>query len=202
MRRLILSFLWALARTLFALRYKVVAIGKANVPARGPVLLLGNHVSWIDWLLVQFPLRRRLRFMMEKRIYEWRSLHWLFKLGEAIPVSQRAVKGALAEAQRSLKAGGAVVIFPEGGITYRCRIEKFYRGFEIIASETDTGVIVPFFIDGMCGSRWSRTVRKYTPERAGWRRVVTVVYGAPMPMDSSAEAVRDAVMKLKEYRAQ
>lgn len=198
MRLMVLSLLWTLSRVIFAVRYKVVARGVRNIPDQGPVLLLGNHVSWIDWLLVQFPLKRRLRYMMDKTIYEWRSLHWMFRLGRAIPVSQRAVKGALAEAGKVLREGEALVIFPEGAISRSCGIEEFYRGFEIIAAEVEDGVIIPFFIDGMCGSRWSRTSKRYTPKRAGFRRVVTIVYGAAMPINSPAETVREAVVKLKE----
>ena len=172
------------------------------MPKNGAVLLLGNHVSWLDWIMVQLPLRRRIRFMMERSIYEWKSLNWMFRLGGTIPVSAKASKSAIKEAWKALADGEAVAIFPEGGLTRSCRIEKFYRGFEIIASKNRDGVIVPFYIDGMCGSRWSRTPDRYTEKKAGLRRRVTVVYGKPLPMDSSAEDVRGYVMRLKDFLAQ
>lgn len=181
-----------------ALRYKVVAVGAEHVPAEGPVLLLGNHVSWLDWALIQLPLKRPLRFMIDRTIYEWKWLHWLFRLGGTIPVSPKASKGAIEAAQKVLQNAEAVVIFPEGGITRSCKIEKFYRGFEIIASKIEDGVIVPFYIDGMCGSRWSRSAERFTPRRKGWRRVVTIYYGVPLPKESGADTVRSNVNALKD----
>jgi len=199
----VLWVLWVLTVLLLSLRYRVEAVGRENVPVSGPLLLLGNHVSWLDWFLVQAALRRRLlRYMMERSIYEWRALHWLFRLGRTIPVSSRASKEAFSEAAAALEAGEAVAIFPEGAISRRCEIEKFYRGFEIIASQSRGGVIVPFYIDGMCGSRWSYTRHDRSAGRHGLRRRVTVRFGAPMPLDSGADAVRGAVMHLKDSIAQ
>lgn len=183
-------------------RYKIIAVGKENVPPDGAVLLLGNHVSWLDWALVQLPLRRPLRFMMDKAIYEWKFMHWFFRFGKTIPVSPKASKNAIAAARHALKDGDAVVVFPEGGITRTCEIEKFYRGFEIIASQIEEGAIIPFYIDGMCGSRWSESTKKFVPKRTGWRRVVTVCYGKPISLKSGAEHVRSHVIALKDSIAE
>ncbi|MHC3994382.1 1-acyl-sn-glycerol-3-phosphate acyltransferase [Thiomicrolovo sp. ZZH C-3] len=203
MRKSVLLLLWTVAALLVSLRYRVRGEGREHVPAAGAVLLLGNHVSWMDWLLVQIALRRRLlRYMMERAIYEWKALGWMFRLGRTIPVSPKASKQAFKEAVSALNAGEAVAIFPEGGISRHCEIEKFYRGFEIIASQSHRGEIVPFYIDGMCGSRWSYTRKTHAGGRRGLRRPVTVVFGAPMPLASSADTVRDAVMQLKDSIAQ
>ena len=198
----LLSLLWRLGGAVIAVRYKIVAHGAEQVPETGAVLLLGNHVSWLDWLLVQLPLRRRVRFMMDKAIYEWRMLNWLFRLGRTIPVSSKASKSAFTAAEKALRDGEIVAIFPEGGITRSCRLEKFYRGFEIIASRSDAGVIVPFYIDGMCGSCWSRGAASRAETKTLLRRRVTVVYGTPIPRRSSAEEVRAHVMHLKETLAE
>ncbi len=202
MHNRLLALAWRIGAALLSLRYAVVAVGAENVPEKGAVLLLGNHVSWLDWMLVQIPLRRRLRFLMDRGIYEWKSLHWMFRFGRVIPISPRAAKGAFVAAQKALQSGEAVAIFPEGAITRSCETEKFYRGFEIIAQQVGQGVIVPFYIDGMCGSVWSYSAERYVPRRRGWRRVVTVVYGKPMPIGSDAAAVREAVVALKENFAQ
>jgi acyl-[acyl-carrier-protein]-phospholipid O-acyltransferase / long-chain-fatty-acid--[acyl-carrier-protein] ligase len=198
----LLSLLWRLGGTVIAVRYKIVTVGTEHVPGEGAVLLLGNHVSWLDWMLVQLPLRRRIRFMMDRHIYAWKGLNWMFRLGRTIPVSPNAPKSALSEAGRALHEDEAVAIFPEGGITRSCKTEKFYRGFEIIASRSGTGVIVPFYIDGMCGSCWSPAPGHYTEKKALFRRRVTVVYGAPMPRESAADEVRERVMNLKEFLAE
>ncbi|WP_345986662.1 1-acyl-sn-glycerol-3-phosphate acyltransferase [Sulfurimonas sp. HSL-1656] len=203
MRKWLLRLLWVAAALLISLRYRVRAVGRERVPAAGAVLLLGNHVSWLDWLLVQIALRRRLlRYMMERSIYESPVLRWMFRLGRTIPVSSKASKQAFEEAAAALNAGEAVGIFPEGGISRRCEIEKFYRGFEIIASQSHQGEIVPFYIEGMCGSRLSYTRKTHAGRRWSLRRPVTVVFGAPMPLGSSADTVRGAVMQLKDTIAQ
>jgi len=198
----LLSLLWRLGGAVIAVRYKIVAVGAEQVPNEGAVLLLGNHVSWLDWIFVQLPLHRRVRFMMDRGIYEWKLFNWLFRLGRTIPVSPKASKGAFVAAENALNAGEAVTIFPEGGITRSCRMEKFYRGFEIIASRSGGGTIVPFYIDGMCGSCWSPAPGHYTEKKAFFRRLVTVVYGAPMPWRSSADDVRARVMQLKDLLAE
>lgn len=202
LRFIVRQLLAYVVKAILSLRYKVVAVGAELVPMDGPVLLLGNHVSWLDWAFVQLTAARPLRFMMDKSIYEWKGLHWFFRLGDTIPVSASASKGAVISARSALEHGDAVVIFPEGGISRTCKIEKFYRGFEIIASTMDRGVIIPFYIDGMCGSRWSRSAQRFTPKRSGWRRVVTVTYGRAIPINSTAETVRENVLALKDSIAE
>ena len=77
------------------------------------------------------------------------------------------------------------------------------RGFELVARDAQ-GVIVPFYIGGMWGSRYSRSPKKYVERRSrSLRRKVTVLYGEPMPMHSTADEVKAAVQKLKDdYYAQ
>jgi len=202
MRALLLALLWRLGGAVLSLRYKIVGVGTGRVPEEGAVLMLGNHVSWLDWVLVQIPLRRRLRFLMERKIYEWKLLNWMFRLGRTIPVSSKASKGAFGAAEKAMAEGEALVIFPEGGITRSGRIEKFYRGFEIIAGKGDAVTIIPFYIDGMFGSRWAYAPATLRGKKAGFRRRVTVVFGAPMSAHSSAEEVRKAVMHLKDTIAE
>jgi len=202
LRNLLLALLWRIGGSILALRYKIVAVGTHFVPQEGAVLLLGNHVSWLDWVLVQLPLRRRIRFVMNRDIYEWKAFNWMFRLGRTIPVSPRATKRAFVETGEALENGEAVLIFPEGGISRRCQTEKFYRGFEIMAAKQENGVIIPFYIDGMCGSFWSYAPKRYTEKKAGLRRRVTVYYGTPLPMRSSVEAVRERVVHLKDSLAE
>lgn len=201
-RQYIVTFLWLLGTVVLRLFYRIEARGAEDFPSRGALLVMGNHVSWLDWMLVQIPLKRRLRYMMDRGIYEWKALNWMFRLGQTIPVSAKASKGAFDEAVKAMDQGDALVIFPEGAITRSCEIEKFYRGFEIIASKTDSVSIMPFYIDGMCGSRWSYAPEEYSEKRTGLRRRVTIVYGKPLPASSRAETVREAVMKLKDSIAQ
>lgn len=201
LRHFALEFLWTIGEMIIRLRYDIRGIGTEHVPTNGAVLLLGSHVSWIDWILVQLPLRRRLRFMMERRIYEWRWVNWIFRLGQTIPVSSTASKDAFSAAIDALRAEEALVLFPEGGIAKTVEVEKFHRGFEIIAAKSGQGEIIPFYIGGMGGSRWARAPKTVL---SGWRlrRRIVVRYGKPMPLSSSADAVRQAVIYLKDSIAQ
>ncbi len=195
-------FTWFVVELVLSARYKFVNVNSANVPPSGAVLLLGNHVSWIDWMIVQFPIERRTIFMMERGIYNWPVLNRFFRWGSAIPISARASKDAFRKAKECIRHHALVTLFPEGSINREEPLQKFQRGFEMVARESD-GVIIPFYIGGMWGSRYSRSPKKYVEKRETLRRKVTVVYGDPMPMSSTADDVRAAVQKLKDdYYAQ
>ncbi len=183
-KRYFLMSIWATMELLLSLRYKFIYIGLENIPNSKGVLLLGNHISWLDWLILQLPIQRRINFMMDKEIYNWKGFHYFFKLGETIPVSKKASKDAFKEASSRLKNGKIVGIFPEGGITKDGNLGKFHRGYELISKEYD-GVVIPFFIDGMFGSRWAR----YDGDEKGSifkyfrRREVRVYFGEGLVKD-------------------
>ena len=192
----LVMFLWLLIEISFRFRYKIVYNGLENIPKEGALLLLGNHISWVDWIFVQFPLERRMHFMMERSIYNWPVFHALWKLGGAIPMSSRASKDAFAKARGYIKAKEVVTIYPEGSISHSGEMGKFYRGFEMVAKGVD-GHIIPYCIDGIYGSFLSRSKRhfgKYSP----FRRIVTICYMKPMPMTATADEVREIINKQKE----
>ena len=185
--------LWLFFEKLLSLRYDINPIGLHHIPHKGAVLLLGNHISWIDWIVVQIGILRRIGYMMERSIYDNPLIRPIMELGRVIPVSARASKDAFRVAQARLQNNEIIGIFPEGGISATGKIEKFYSGFEIVARGID-GVIVPFYIHGMEGSLFSRISKQRT-----WsRRRVRIVYGAPIPMDSDAKTVYDVITHLKD----
>lgn len=197
-RRYLIMFIWFILEMLFSLRYKFVYQGIENVPQSGALMMLGNHSSWIDWLIVQFAFQRRLRYVMERDIYNWPVIGRLWRLGGAVPISSRSSKDAFMQAKKILQAGGAIGIYPEGRITYDGELGKIYRGFEVIAKGV-TGKIVVYYIGGMYGSRYfSRSKRPYVNERSLWRRVVRIHYAPAIAMDSSAETVEKIMHELKE----
>ena len=138
-KRYYADIFWALMELLTALRHKYIYHGLENIPQDKAVLLLGNHVSWLDWIILQLPLERRINFMMDKDIYHWKLMHPLFKRGEAIPLSPRAFKDAFKEAHARLKDGRIVGIFPEGSISKDGNLQDFHRGFELI--QKDYGLV-------------------------------------------------------------
>ncbi len=187
---------WAVMELFSRPRHSYKYVGLENIPQNGAVLLLGNHVSWLDWIIVQLPIPRRINFMMEKDIYYWKFFHPFFKKGEAIPVSSKASKDAFKEAYKRLKYGHMVGLFPEGGISRDGEIKKFFRGYEIIGTDYD-GVIVPFFIDGVFGSSFS----KYKPKidkKFFNRREISIYFGKPLPKDTKADELREVILNIKD----
>ena len=202
-KRYFTDIFWTLMELMTALRHKYIYHGLENIPEHKAVLLLGNHVSWLDWVILQLPLKRRINYMMDKEIYNWKWMHPLFKKGEAIALSPRAFKDAFKEAHARLKDRRIVCIFPEGGISKNGDIGEFRRGYELIAKDYD-GVIVPFYIDsGIFGSSFS----KYKPKNATLnpfkRRVVNIYFGKPLSKDIKSNELREVIVKMKEkYEAQ
>ena len=110
---------------LMNLKYKVSVDGMKNIPATGGVLLLGNHISWIDWAIVQLASPRRVRFVMLKSIYERWYLSWFFKLFGSIPIEAGpSSTKALEKVAELLNEGAVVCLFPEGTISRNGHLGK------------------------------------------------------------------------------
>ena len=196
LRRYSTSMFWAIMSLFASLRHSYSYEGLDNIPKNGGVLLLGNHVSWLDWIIVQLPLKRHINYMMEKEIYYWPVFHWFFAQGQAIPVSPKASKDAFHEAHKRLVNGHIVGVYPEGKLSEDGSIAKFYRGYELINKDYE-GVIVPCFIDGLFGSMFSRY--KMKPKKSFFkRRKVKVIFGTPVSKETTAEELRDIIIKMKE----
>ncbi|MCL4419742.1 MFS transporter, partial [Patescibacteria group bacterium] len=189
--------LWLFFENILAMRYEIVPIGLHHIPKHGSVLLLGNHISWIDWILVQIGIERRIGYMMERSIYDKKLIRPIMKLGRVIPVSSAAAKDAFRSAKKRLQDNEIVGVFPEGGISHDGNIGKIYPGFQIIAQGID-GVIIPFYIDGIYGSIFSRSPKRHIAMSNIVRRRIRIIYGAPLSMDSDAKTLHEAIIHLKE----
>lgn len=186
---------WSFMKFIAMFRHKYSFVGIENIPDAKGVLLLGNHVSWLDWIILQIPIRRPINYMMDKEIYNWKGFHYIFKAGEAIPVSPKASKDAFKEAHKRLRRKHIVGIYPEGAISTDGELGKFFKGFELIPKDYD-GVIVPFFIDGLFGSMFS----KYKPQNTKSffrRRGITVYYGEAISKDTTAEELKQIIQDMK-----
>ena len=193
---LIRFILWLLTHTF----YRIRIVGEKHIPARGPALLVSNHVSFVDALLIGASTDRVIRFMLHRDYYDRRWLNWFFRLMNVIPVSatnRRDIVGSLRRARQELAAGQVVCIFAEGAISRIGRILPFKRGFEKIVDGTEVPII-PAHLDQMWGSVFS-----FHGGRFFWKRPklvpypVTVSFGAPMAANSSAHEVRQAVLGLE-----
>ncbi len=187
--------LWTLTHTM----YRIRLVGQEHVPLHGPALLVCNHMSHVDGLLIGACAQRFVRFMIDRPIYELKTLNWLFRLLHAIPVSGRNRKEILESLERAreeLRQGHVVCIFAEGAISRTGNLLQFKRGFEKIVDGLDVPVI-PVHLDRLWGSIFSFKERRFF-----WKRPqqipypVTVSFGKPMPSTAKAWEMRQAVMEL------
>lgn len=181
--------------------YRIRVLGGGNIPADGPGILVCNHVSYMDALLLVATQQRRLRFLLPASIYRgWPLLRPFFKLLRCIPVDAdgppKQILRALHAARSALAEGYLVCVFAEDAMTRTGNIRAFHRGFEYLAR--DTGYpIHPVYIGGAWGAFTSYYHGKLHTRWHGFRRYpVTVLFGAALPSGASAAEVRMAVMEL------
>ena len=140
--------------------YRVRPTGLENIPDEGPAVLVCNHVSFVDALLVGGSIRRPVRFVMYYKIFQIPLLSFIFKTAKAIPIaSAKEDEILLAEAfdqiDKELDAGQIVCLFPEGGISTDGEIQRFRPGIEKIIERRGVPVI-PIALGGLWGSWFSR----------------------------------------------
>lgn len=180
--------------------YKIKTDGLDNVPVTGGALLVSNHVTWVDALLIAATQQRRVLYMMERRIYETWWINPLFRLMKVIPIATkdnpRRVIESLQAARTALKDGYMVCIFAEGALTRNGNMREFRGGFEKIVKGTDIPII-PVYLGGAWGSIFSHyhgklvsTFPRFIPYP------VSVLFGKPMPPTSTPSQVRIAVGEL------
>ena len=147
---------WILVNTL----YRIDTQGLARIPEEGPALLVCNHVSYMDALIIGGSVRRPVRFVMYYRIFNIPLLRFLFRTAKAIPIAGRKEDAALLErafdeVDRALADGELVCLFPEGGLTRDGEIAPFRGGVERILARRPVPVI-PIALRGLWGSIFSR----------------------------------------------
>jgi acyl-[acyl-carrier-protein]-phospholipid O-acyltransferase/long-chain-fatty-acid--[acyl-carrier-protein] ligase len=193
-------FLRLVAYPFANLVYKIKAIGRDNVPVAGPVLLVANHVSFIDAILIAMANQRLVRFMMLRSYYEIPIAHRLFKAMGCIPVSSgdgpKALLASFERAKDYLRGGEAVCIFAEGGISRHGQMQRFCKGFERLVDGLDVP-IVPVHLDRVWGSLFSFSEGRILLKRPRkFPYPVTVSFGRALPATTSAFAVRQAILEL------
>ncbi len=182
------------------LGYRLKISGDRNLPGEGPALLVSNHVSWIDALLLLATQQRRIRFIMHRDIYNLKLLQPLFRLMQVIPVSaddsRRQKVEFVKTARQALDDGYLVCIFAEGMITRSGMLLQFKSGLEAIVKGTDHP-IVPVYIGGAWGSIFSYAHGKLLSKLpTSLPYPVRILFGTPLPATSSAAEVQQAVAEL------
>ncbi|GFZ87000.1 MFS transporter [Dyella caseinilytica] len=195
---------WALVNTLYRIRVE----GMKNLPEEGAALLVCNHVSFMDPLILMANLRRPARFVMYYKIFNIPLLHFVFKTAKAIPIAGQKedpaiLHKAFEDVDAALAKGELVCIFPEGGLTKDGDIAPFRPGVDKILERRPVPV-VPMALRGLWGSVWSRRDsmlhRARLPRR--FRARVELVVDAPRPAaDVDAAVLQDHVQALRGDRA-
>ena len=147
---------WILVNTL----YRIRVTGLDNVPNRGPAVLVCNHVSYVDALIIGGIVPRPVRFVMYYRIFDIPLLNFLFRHARAIPIAsatedEELLEAAYAQIDAELESGNVVCIFPEGGITRDGEVQPFRPGVERIL-QTRPVPVIPISLGGLWGSWFSR----------------------------------------------
>ncbi|HEV8714323.1 MAG TPA: acyl-[ACP]--phospholipid O-acyltransferase [Candidatus Binatia bacterium] len=198
---LVRFILWMLTHTL----YRIRIIGQEHVPFRGPALLVCNHMSFVDGLLVASCVQRFIRFLVYQPIYEHKALNWFMRLMKAIPIAggnRKAVLDSLERAREELRQGHVVCIFAEGAISRTGNLLPFKRGFERIVNGLAVPII-PVHLDRLWGSIFSFKYGRFFwkwPRRIPYP--VTVSFGNPLPSTATAEQVRHIIAELASAAAE
>jgi 1-acyl-sn-glycerol-3-phosphate acyltransferase len=171
--------LWCAATLLFRIRIE----GAENIPQTGGALLVSNHISYADAVLVGYTTPRTVRFLMWQPIYEAPVFKCFFRILRAIPIdaaSPKATVRALRAAHAELAGGELVAIFPEGLISRDGDIGTFERGYQRMLEGTDAPII-PMHISGLYGHPFScRGGGPFKSWQKLWRPEVTVRIGRPV----------------------
>ncbi|KAA0179538.1 MFS transporter [Cupriavidus gilardii] len=195
---------WILVHTV----YRLKRIHADRIPAEGPAVLVCNHVSFADAVVLMAASPRPVRFVMDHRIFQVPLLSWFFRQARAIPIAPahedpQTLKQAYDEVARALAGGELVCIFPEGKITASGDINPFKQGVQQIVRRTPVPV-VPMALRGLWGSFFSRKggAAMTRPFRRGILSRLELVVGEPIdPTQATPEGLQQVVQGLRgEWR--
>ena len=187
------------------LMYRFRVSGDQNIPLKGPALLVCNHVSFVDAILIMAASPRPIRFLMDHRIFRMPVLGWLFRLGKAIPIAPQkedpaTYEAAFAQARAVLADDELLCIFPEGGITRDGELQPFKGGVMKILEGFENVPVVPMALQNLWGSFFSRVEEgeaMVRPFRRGLNSRVGLIAGPPQDARQvSPEVLREQVARL------
>ncbi len=194
---------WCLMRSLYRLRFQDLD----RVPERGAAVLVCNHVTYVDALLILGVLRRPVRFVMIKRIYDLPLLNFMFRSVSAVPITRRVddpdtYQRAFESLADSLRNQELVCLFPEGHLTRDGDMHEFRPGVLKLLKEVPAPV-VPMALRGLWGSLFSHQGRGAFKGGLKWLRApVELVVGKPMPPEGvTTGRLFDIVTRLRAGQA-
>ena len=190
--------IWVLSHTI----YRVHHHGLNHIPEEGPALLVCNHVSYMDALVIAGAVKRPVRFVMDYRIFRIPVLGRFFRMAQTIPIGPRekapaTYSAALEQIDAELDAGNIVCIFPEGRLTTTGAVDTFRSGVETILHRRPVPV-VPMALRGLWGSFFSHCggpACSHWPRRF-WSRIELIAGPPVAPENAAAERLHYEVTQL------
>ncbi|MBB1630022.1 MFS transporter [Cupriavidus sp. UME77] len=195
---------WILVHTV----YRLKRVNAEHIPAEGAAVLVCNHVSFADAVVLMAASPRPVRFLMDHRIFKVPLMSWFFRQAKAIPIAPAhedpvMLERAYDEVARALAGGDLVCIFPEGKITATGELNPFKQGVQQIIRRTPVPV-VPMALRGLWGSFFSRKGGNAMsrPFRRGILNRLELVVGDPIaPELATPEGLQQVVQGLRgEWR--
>jgi 1-acyl-sn-glycerol-3-phosphate acyltransferase len=194
---------WLLIHTI----HRVRGVHTERIPAEGAAVLVCNHVSYVDAIVILAASPRPIRFVMNHRIFKLPLLGWIFRTARAIPIASShddpwLMEKAFVDIAHALHEGELVCIFPEGKLTRDGEMNEFKGGIATILERTPVPVI-PMALSGLWGHLLSHS-RDNLFERAfhgGLRSKLSLAVGAPVPpQQATPDYLYDQVHALRERR--
>src|SRR2546423_4325800 len=186
-------------RPLVKIFYRVRALGLEHLP-EGGFLLLPNHITWVDALVLQFACPRPIRYIIDQEFYHKPMLRPFMRTVGCIPIDVRHPRSAIRAAAEQIAAGEIVCLFPEGQLTRSGTLLRLRRGYELIAQNAN-GTVVPVWLDRLWGSIFSFQGGKFFtkwPKEIPYR--VSVAFGKPLdPQKADIATIREELLKLGEF---
>jgi acyl-[acyl-carrier-protein]-phospholipid O-acyltransferase/long-chain-fatty-acid--[acyl-carrier-protein] ligase len=191
--------LYFFGRPLVRAFYRVTPLGLENLPSGG-FLLVPNHITWVDALVLQLACPRPIRYIIHEEFYYKPTLHPIVRALGCIPISNRRSHAAVRAASEQISNGEIVCVFPEGELERRGTLLRLQRGFEVIARHANAQV-VPVWLDELWGSIFSFQGGKFFtkfPKRLPYP--VSVAFGKALEAKAADVAtVREQLLKLGEF---
>ena len=172
-------FLEKIAGRIVRMLYRVRTSGAENFPATGGVLLIANHISYVDVCVLQMACPRPIRYIGHRGLQRDAFFNWCFKISGSIPISSQQPLDGMRLAVKALKAGEVVCVCPEGHISRTGQLMEIKKGFELMARQASVPVVAAA-IDGLWGSVFSFAGNKYLWKSPRLRRThVFIAFGKP-----------------------
>jgi 1-acyl-sn-glycerol-3-phosphate acyltransferase len=190
---------------LIHLIYRPKTTGLENIPEAGPAILICNHVSYVDWLILSGAIRRPIRFVMYYKFAEIPLLRYLLRQAHVIPIAgfkedPKLLEAAFARVHVDLLAGELICVFPEGRLTRDGELSEFRNGVERMLAQ-DPVPVIPMAIRGLWGSLFSfegGAPLLKAPKKL-WKAIEVKIGSAMNAADANAQTMQSRVVQLLEH---